>query len=175
MFSLAVFFLWLKFFYFLRLFKPTAAFMRMIIEIVKDMGIFSLIYLLANLSIGNAFYILDGANNSASVEQKTYDGYLSTMMSIFLNGLGDFDTDNFGGHENEGFVWIYFIACTVLLTLVLLNLLIAIMGDTFDRVQEMKEEAMLRELCSLMRDNWLWLDQEKAFKDTKYICVAKLE
>jgi hypothetical protein len=61
--SLAIFFLWLKFFYFLRIFSSTSAFIRMITEIIKDMGVFSFIYLLANVSFANAFFILDGAMN----------------------------------------------------------------------------------------------------------------
>jgi Ion transport protein len=173
--SLAIFFLWLKFFYFLRIFKPTSAFIRMITEIIKDMGIFSLIYLLANISIANALFVLDGSLNKNAVEVTTYDGYLGTMASVYLNGLGDFSTDNFKGHPNEELVWIYFFILTVLITLVLLNLLIAIMGDTFDRVQEMKDEAMLKELCCLISDNWFWLNQKKTFAKTKYICIAKLE
>jgi hypothetical protein len=48
--------------------------------------------------------------------------------------------------------------CTILIQLVMLNLLIAIMGDTFDRVQEMKEVAILREKCSLISENWFWLN-----------------
>ena len=57
--SIAIFLLWVKFFYFLRIFAPTSAFIRMITEIIKDMGVFSAIYLLANIAFANAYYILD--------------------------------------------------------------------------------------------------------------------
>lgn len=36
-------------------------------------------------------------------------------------------------------------------------MLIAIMADTFDRVQEMKEEASMKEICRLISENWFWL------------------
>jgi hypothetical protein len=83
---------------------------------------------------------------------------ISTWMYTYLTGLGEFGTDDFGSHPNANILWIYFILCTILIQIVLLNLLIAIMGDTFDRVQEMKEEAKLKELCALISENWFWLD-----------------
>lgn len=49
------------------------------------------------------------------------------------------------------------------------------MGDTFGRVQEIKEEASLREKCSLIAENWQYLNQEKVFNQTKYVIHAKLE
>ena len=54
-------------------------------------------------------------------------------------------------------------------------MLIAIMADTFDRVQEMREEASMKEMCKLISENWFLLKQEKVFKDTKYIVVCRLE
>ena len=57
----------------------------------------------------------------------------------------------------------------------LLNLLIAIMADTFDKVTEKKEESKLREVCEMMYDFEFVLDREKIFKNTKYIVVLKVE
>ena len=59
---LAVFFLWFKQFYFLRLFKPTASFIRMIIEMFLDIKIFLVIFFTGILAFSNAYYILDFAS-----------------------------------------------------------------------------------------------------------------
>lgn len=59
--SVAIMLLWVKFFYFLRIFQQTAAFIRMITEIVRDMAVFSFIFLLGIVTFSNAFYMLDGA------------------------------------------------------------------------------------------------------------------
>ena len=56
--SCAVFLMWIKFFYFLRLFQPTSALVRMIIEICHDMATFSLVLTIAMIGFGNVFYIL---------------------------------------------------------------------------------------------------------------------
>ena len=58
--AIATFFLWLNLFYFLRIFVRTSAFIRMITEIIKDMGVFSFIYLLAMVAFANSIFILDG-------------------------------------------------------------------------------------------------------------------
>jgi hypothetical protein len=57
--SITVFLLWLKFFTFLRIFNSFSAFIRMIIEMFKDMAIFMAMLILGVLSFANAFYILD--------------------------------------------------------------------------------------------------------------------
>ena len=48
--------------------------------------------------------------------------------------LGDFNTDAFG-EKYVWLVWIMFIVSTLLIMIILLNLLIAIMGDSFANVQ----------------------------------------
>jgi hypothetical protein len=57
--SIAIFLLWVKFFYFLRIFEPTSAFIRMITQIIVDMGVFASIYLLAIFAFANAWFVLD--------------------------------------------------------------------------------------------------------------------
>ena len=69
----------------------------------------------------------------------------------------------------------FFISCTVLIQLVLLNTLIAIMGDTFDKVQEGKSEALIREMCSLISENAMWLNHKDTFGNIKYLAVANIE
>jgi len=47
--------------------------------------------------------------------------------------LGDFDTDSFG-QRDLWLVWILFVVASILFIVVLLNLLISIIGDTYGRV-----------------------------------------
>ena len=61
--SMAVFVVWLRYFYFGRLFKPTAALIRMIIEIVIDMRWFLFVLIIAVLGFSNSFIILSKEDN----------------------------------------------------------------------------------------------------------------
>lgn len=60
-------------------------------------------------------------------------------------------------------------------TLILLNLLIAIMGDTFDRVQETYAANTSKELCTLMVENEVFVRRGFIFKNQKYIIVINEE
>lgn len=57
----AVFFFWIKLFYFLRIFEQTEKFIRMIQAILLDSKIFLAVYILANIVFASVFYILDGS------------------------------------------------------------------------------------------------------------------
>lgn len=58
--SISVLLLWAKLFYFLRIFAPTATFIRMITEIIKEMSTFTLIFFLSIIAIGNSLFLVDG-------------------------------------------------------------------------------------------------------------------
>lgn len=53
-------------------------------------------------------------------------------------GLGDFYTIPMAFSDFKDLEWVYFILATFLTQIVFLNMLIAIMGDTFDRLTEKK-------------------------------------
>ena len=59
--------------------------------------------------------------------------------------LGEFNTDNYGEDAKDSLIWIVFILTTFITQITFLNMLIAIMGDTFARVSEVKEQSALQE------------------------------
>ena len=96
-------------------------------------------------------------------------------MYSYRTGLGDFNTDGFDNTSISTLIWLVFVAETLLIQIVLLNLLIAIMGDTFNKVSEKKEESKLREMCQLIQEYEYVLNRETVFKYSKYIIVTKIE
>lgn len=65
--GIAVFLMWLKLFYFLRLFKNTAAFIRMIVEMIKDIRVFLLVFFIAIFAFANAYAIFDRASETSQI------------------------------------------------------------------------------------------------------------
>ena len=65
--------------------------------------------------------------------------------------LGDFSTKYYLGMNTE-VLWIVFFAATFLLQITFLNMLIAIMGDTFSHVMDNKEESSMKERVSILAD-----------------------
>ena len=61
---------------------------------------------------------------------------IDATMNQYMLLLGDFDLENFNLYGRDSYVWVLFILMTFILQIVYLNILIAIMGDTFDKTQE---------------------------------------
>ena len=66
--------------------------------------------------------------------------------------LGEFNTDNYDEDAKDSLVWIVFILPTFITQITFLNMLIAIMGDTFARVSEVKEQSALQEKIKILSD-----------------------
>lgn len=93
-------------------------------------------------------------------------------MNQYLLGLGEFLYDNFENSPNRILIWIFFISATFLINITFLNMLIAIMGDTFARVTENKEQEALKERTQMYAD-FLWaIDLIKDFDNKKYLYIA---
>ena len=72
--------------------------------------------------------------------------YIDAVFSIYMVGaLGNFTTDRFRRGQNKYLVMMMFMAATFIVSVVFMNMLIAIMGDTFGQVLEGAEENGLKE------------------------------
>jgi len=59
--------------------------------------------------------------------------------------LGEFDYSGYGSGPDVKEAWIFFIIGTYLVLIVFMNVLIAIMGDSYAKVSETKEQSALLE------------------------------
>ena len=103
------------------------------------MGTFTLILFAAIFALANSFLLLAmnavdlTDDNEDNDEPFTGDSLAMAFIYTFRTGLGDFDTDGFET-DDEILLWIFFMITSILILLVLLNVLVAIMADTFDKV-----------------------------------------
>lgn len=111
--SLVAFFLWIKMFQYLRIFAPTATFIRMMTEVVRNILVFAVMLVVALLAFSNAFYVLDGSWTD-QVPIRAMGGSYGEVMSInFQSGLGEYATDDYDASEARALVWIFFLLCTL--------------------------------------------------------------
>lgn len=62
-----------------------------------------------------------------------------------------------------------FIIATIVIQLIFLNLLIAIMGESFSRITAIMQQSTLKEVCSIMEDH-IWLQKiDELFENKRYI------
>jgi len=114
----------------------------------------------------NFFYIMNlNALNAKDDSGKSVDmpyvddyglyGIANAVINAYLISLGEFGLDNYGneaGGLNRFLVWIFFVLATFLMLIVFMNMLIAIMGDTFGNVQAVAEENALMEQALMIND-----------------------
>lgn len=136
--------MWFKLFYWMRLFKPFSAFIRMITEIMKDIQVFLVMLIISLGAFANIIFLLNlnrtdnGGCASTGECADIYDSLVGiapvdSMIHAYLTGLGDFNKDNYSS-ENSKTVWFMFILATIIVQLIFMNLLIAIMGESFSRI-----------------------------------------
>jgi hypothetical protein len=114
---------------------------------------------------------LDGTNDTYLGE---YFGnaIIDCVVSVYVIGaLGEFITARFRHGPSKYAVMFMFLLSTFFVSVVFMNMLIAIMSDTFSNVQDGEEENGLEERVALISDHLFLLDLEKIFRGQKYILV----
>jgi hypothetical protein len=174
--AIAFIILWIKMFYFLRVFDATQRLIRMIIEIVNDMKNFLIVLLIGVLAFTGGLYIIQQGLGSDNlfVGESTFDAFIYT----YRMAQGDFILDEFDTFATNGLyveyylIWFIFILGSLFLVIVLMNLLIAIMGDTFSRVLEQVQNLDVREKVMLISENESLFDSIEKFKHSQYLIIV---
>ena len=138
--ALTVTFIWVKAFYWLKLFNSTSFYIRLIMETLIDIGYFIILFIFILMTFGNAILIMDTGREERYTKDYFGNDYLNIIFDQYLLSMGEFNGD--GGYFEVGAdraVLTIFIASTFVTSITFLNMLIAIMGDTFARVSEKKE------------------------------------
>mmetsp|Transcript_61811 Transcript_61811/g.70911 ORF Transcript_61811/g.70911 Transcript_61811/m.70911 type:complete len:256 (+) Transcript_61811:3281-4048(+) len=131
--------------YFLRGYEATGFLINMIQQVLRDMMAFLLIIIVATLSFAGAFFMLQpyqdgtGLTGDSSAINILYGTYLILLGSTEfpLSFLGDWTR-------------LLFVLSTFFYLIVMLNLLISVIGDTFDKVQGQAEQARNVEILTLI-------------------------
>lgn len=165
--------MYLKVFYFLRIFEATAPYIKMIVKMTVDIQVFIYVYFFAIVGFGNGFYLLSLNNEE---DKRFVPDFISGILYVYRMTLGDFDTSEEGfGSEYRWAVWVVFLGTTLFVVIIMLNLLIAIMGDAFGEVQQSQEQSRIKEYLQLILDNEFLIDRATVFKDVKYIVSISLD
>ena len=131
--------MWVKTFYWMRLFSNTSFYIRLIMETLKDIKYFLILFIFIMMCFGNALLVMN-QGRSSHVYSKVFNvPFLDSMLNQYILTIGDYDTEAFRMEGGDIIIWCLFIMATFITQITFLNLLIAIMGDTFDRVSEVKE------------------------------------
>lgn len=169
--AIACFIMWIKVFYWMRLFSSTAYYVKLITQTLDDVMLFLLLCLIILFAFANFFYMLNIGTDSNNAALPVYTGLRipDAIIAIFQFALGQFATDGFINSDYDILLWISFNVCVFLMIVVFMNMIIAIMGNTFANVMEAKKENALDEIISLIYDHIWLLDFKEEFRGVKYI------
>lgn len=142
--------LWMKFLYFLRIFRHTAYLINMINTVIYDMRIFLLILLIIYLGFGEAFLRLSERSDE---EVQWLSDYAHGIIYSFRISIGDTDTDPFDDSVQMGTAWFLFILCALYTNVVMLNLLISIISESFGKINSNAQFANYQERARLIAEN----------------------
>ena len=109
---------WVRGISFLRIFEKTRYLIHLIIEVVKDMGAFLLIMIYSDFLFASLYFALSSDLT-----------WVLQLETVFLLQLGDFNVEDYSITEMSVFVF-----ASIINLILMLNLLISIIADTFDRV-----------------------------------------
>ena len=161
-YSILLFFLnlfsWAKGVSYFRIFSSTRYMVNLLQEVFKD--IFAFIVIFFYFTIAFTFMV-------ASIDESTDHSSFSIGDTYLLN-FGSFSIDSKYSWSN----WVCFVISSLINFLVMVNLLISIIGDTYDKVQTFKDIADRRELTEIILEiEELMIWERKACKSEYFHVV----
>jgi hypothetical protein len=92
---------------------------------------FFIILIMTLFAFGNSFYVLSQSNPDK--EARFIQSYPQGLAFTFRLLLGDFETEKFGD-DHVVLIWTLFVAASIFLIVVLLNLLISIISESYSKI-----------------------------------------
>lgn len=149
--------IWIRGVTYFRVYKPTRYLINLLITACKDVLAFLLIIFYSTISFALVFYAL-----------RSYDDdfftYATTLYDL-----------NLGNSNIEGLnelAWIFYVIVTVLNPIIMINLLISILGDTYGAVKEDVIMNDAQELISLILESELILFWRRTRTDKAFLHVC---
>ena len=125
----------------LRLFDNTSFYVTLILRTFTDILYFLLIILILLIYIGNAMYMLHlsadpDVDDSGIIDPVFGNLLVDSTLNQFNLMIGEYKTEGYINHANPELCYALFIMTVIISQITFLNMLIAIMSDTFEKVIE---------------------------------------
>jgi len=180
---------WVRIFFFCRSLRNVGSFIRMVIEIVIDLRYFLIVLTVVLVGFGAAFFVLfrddymslvaEGSISDPTIgvtelrekglkDQRNFilppfPNVIETLLYVYTLMLGDLRVEHFVGSKNWGLATVLSLLLTFFLMVILFNLLIAIMSDTYERVRENEQATFLKTRAETICDM-----QKLSFREIVY-------
>lgn len=150
---------------FLRVDESFALMVLLIVEVMADMKNF-FAFLMVWVFLFSALFLIAGGNvyseDDYEEEYKDVNRFISTFIQVFRNSIGDLKVPNYEfwiDKENKfppafqntmvGYMWVLWFLSSIFMLVMLLNFLIAIISQTYDKVMSQSIIIKYRMRCEL--------------------------
>lgn len=152
----------------MKLVDSIAPFIDIIIQIVIDIKYFMMVFIMAMLALSISFYLLAqnqldfDIKNDLTREEKEklypipYSSFGSSIWYMWQLCLGGASTATYAVGEGSQEIYLigFYIMAQFLMIIHLLNMLIAIMGETFVNCKEIGHLVKIQDHLAFVIDNW---------------------
>merc|ERR1719411_170381 len=107
---------------------------------------FSIIFSIMLLGFSQAFFFIIKSHK----EPELYSEYYTTWIGLFHMTLGNYDYDQLGNTRYPTMAKIVFVLFQILIPILLLNMLIAMMGNTYAIVNEKSDKEFLKQWANVI-------------------------
>jgi hypothetical protein len=111
--------LYMKLFYYMRIYRAFTTFIRMISEMVKEVSTFAIMLFIVLAAFANVLLVLSFNRDPANAEEELFADFvgmsaINALLHAWLTGLGEFGFDNFSA-QDAATTWFIFFLATVLI------------------------------------------------------------
>ncbi|GMH97735.1 hypothetical protein TrVE_jg4330 [Triparma verrucosa] len=139
-FSFALPLTYLNALYYMQGFREPGKLVRMIIRIIANIRYFLIVLTVCMFGFAFAFFTLyktaEAEKEATGTPVYGLESLFKSLFPPFFMMLGTFDPNEFEASLSPTATLILFVFFMLVMNVVMMNLLIAIMGDTFDQIQE---------------------------------------
>ncbi|XP_057656307.1 uncharacterized protein LOC130893886 [Diorhabda carinulata] len=140
---------WFLLMFFAGAVRLTGPFVTMIYSMITgDMLTFGIIYTIVLFGFSQSFFFL--YKGFPGVNSTLYYSYPSTWMALFQITLGNYDYQELGSTTYPGVAKTVFALFMVFVPILLLNMLIAMMGNTYAHVIEQSEKEWMKQWAKIV-------------------------
>ena len=144
-YSITLLIFWSRVLSYSRAFEGTGFMIRLVIQVILDMRNFLFLIILFTLAFSSSGYMLQ-----KGFDMSQWDSF-TLFYRLMLGDYSQYDS-RFNEGESMTLLWILMILFTLLLTVIMLNLLISIIGETFAKVRAAESSMKFYELYSIITE-----------------------
>ena len=111
------------------------------------------------------------SKNDVNQRIPKYFTFVGSLQHVFLSSLGDIDLSDYSGSSMSWVLAILFILLSFLMCIHLLNMLIGIMGQSFDKNNQLADSNKKISQLEFVVNNW-WINPIKNKEDIVYFVAA---